>query len=209
MTRFAKRFLTVSMFLGILFALIIPFAARAQTNQQPTEQQLRTHFFERMDARLRANRKRVHGWQSVYVTQKGTTVYGFVRSGRVVSMAIGDSRMRKSLVMYAPYGDRSGANVGTVGAGVGAGGGVLERPDRGTAEAPNNGDGPTRDQCMAKYWECYWKHWNNPTASSIWAGLKTITNAINLDLDAIEEQIDEYKAKMDECLGDACAKMLQ
>jgi hypothetical protein len=208
MTQLTKRVQTVVIVLGILFAPLPRSVMQAQTRQQPTEQQMKDHFFERMTARLRIKRKSVTGWQPVYTTKKNTTVFGFVRSGRVVSMAIGKSNMRNSLVQFAPNGDRRGANVSTAGAGVASGGGVLERPGRGTSAAPNNGDGPTRDQCIVKYWECYWENWNDVSGSSIWNGLKTLTSAINLDLENVEEQVDEYKEKMDECLGEACARIL-
>lgn len=210
MKTLAKKFLMLSMFLGILFTSIPRLVMQAQSNQQPTEQQVRTHVFDKMQARLKIRSRGFTGWQAVHATRKGTTIYGYVQGGKVVGFAIGRPNMVPMLKRYAPRGTIGGQTGDTSG-------GAMRNPNTGATtgqtpiitgggvmEQPNTGGGPTREECAAKYVECMM----NTSALDFLRGLAMVKNVFTLDIDGLVENYEDKEESMKRCVGEACTGIL-
>lgn len=208
MTQFIKRALTLSMFLGILFASTPCLVVRAQSDQPHPEQQVRAHVLGKMQNRLKLRSRRFTGWQAVHATRKGTTIYGYVQRGKVVGMAIGRPNMVPMLSRLAPNGPTGGQTGNT------SGGTMVVNPNTagttpvitggGVMEQPNNGGGPTKEECAAKYVECML----DTSAIDFLRGLAMVKNVFTLDIDGLVENYESKEEGMKRCVGEACTELL-
>lgn len=220
MTKLAKKFLTLSIFLGIIFVLPPSLIVQAQSDRQPTEQEVRAHLFKLAKARQKNRSRGFTGWEAVYSTKKGSTVYSYFRGGEVTGLVVGRPNMLNLLRKYAPTG-KSGGQTGSTS------GGVAENPNtkgttgsrgtRGTtgvgpnttgagvAEAPPTGDGPTQEECAAKYVECMW---SKSLIDTILGGGAILKGIFTLDFEGLQEQVDRSDEQMKECVGEKCTTIL-
>lgn len=185
-------------------------AQQTQLRKQPTEQQVRAHVLGKMQARLTIRSRGFTGWQNVYTTPKGTTIYGYVQGGKVVGFAIGRPNMVPILRRLAPRGTIGGQTGNTSGGAMrnpntGAttgetpvitGGGVMEQPD--------TGGGPTEEECALKAVKCMM----NTSALDFLRGLAMVKNIFTLDLDALVENYEDKEARTNECIGAKCKEIL-
>ncbi len=209
MTEFVRRALTLSLFL-VLFASVSRLCVQAQTERQPTEQQVRAHLLDKMQASLRLRSRGFTGWQSAHTNRKGNTLYAYVQGGKVVGFAIGRPNMVNALKRFAPNGTSRNETVSSsavLRATRARPGTTAETPVNtggGAKEQPNDGDGPTEDECAAKYVECMF----DTSALDLLRGLAMIKNVFTLDIDALVGNYEDREEKMKKCVGEACAKIL-
>jgi hypothetical protein len=198
MKKLIKRLGALSVLFPILFALSAGVTVRGQrkpdesrskrpteaVEQKPTTEQVRAHFQQRMEERLKKDSKLKTGWQTVQVTPNGTNVYAFVRNGQVVDSAFGNAKLSEILRLRFPDG--------------------LHRAPRGPKVlAQDDNDGPTEEECLRRSLLCLLQGPDN-----LWEAAKQIRHVLTVDLDAIDSDLDKAQTKFEKCLGEACKKVL-